>query len=403
MKNFPRLLAFALLVNAALLFCACQVEQSNVSKTQNANSLTANASPTTNSNVAQQNVSLKSAPSPSASPNASPSPAPSPAAAPAPQPNWIPNDTRVVVNAPAFRMDVFDNGRLVKSYRVGIGYPEFPLQIGMREASVIIFNPTWTPPNEPWVGGSKVGATVEAGASNNPLGLVKIPIGAPALIHGGKAPAKIGNFASHGCVGMTNPQVQSFARTLAAVGGSPVTDADIARYAQRRTETKNVKLPTPVPVEIRYETIVIEDGRLHIYRDVYGYGSNTGQNLRKVLQTYNISLDQFSAEEREKTLSALKLMARDWRGRDANSAPRKINGKSKTPGVSYTIAGQKEITIDVAALAGKGYPAPVGLETGSSPAVAAPRPKAKTAKPRPKPTPNAPQQAAVKTPTPNQE
>src|SRR5215213_9772193 len=44
-----------------------------------------------------------------------------------PGPNAVPTDTRVVVNIPAFRMDLFQNGTLVKSYKVGIGYPEFPL------------------------------------------------------------------------------------------------------------------------------------------------------------------------------------------------------------------------------------------------------------------------------------
>src|SRR6185436_442725 len=32
--------------------------------------------------------------------------------------NEVPTDTRVVVNAPAYRMDVFDSGRLVKSYKI---------------------------------------------------------------------------------------------------------------------------------------------------------------------------------------------------------------------------------------------------------------------------------------------
>src|SRR3954469_16406466 len=38
------------------------------------------------------------------------------------KPNAVPTDTRVVVNAPAYRMDVFQDGRLTKTYRVGIGY-----------------------------------------------------------------------------------------------------------------------------------------------------------------------------------------------------------------------------------------------------------------------------------------
>jgi murein L,D-transpeptidase YcbB/YkuD len=61
--------------------------------------------------------------------------------------NRVPSDSRIVVNAPAYRMDVFDAGRLIKSYKIGIGYPQFPLPTGLRKAKVIIFNPTWTPPD----------------------------------------------------------------------------------------------------------------------------------------------------------------------------------------------------------------------------------------------------------------
>src|SRR5262249_30300489 len=87
-----------------------------------------------------------------------PPPSPSPTEAPTTKtavtpsaPFSAPPDTRIVVNAPAHRLDVFQNGQLVKSYKIGIGYPEFPLPTGMRRASQIIFNPTWTPPDEPWV------------------------------------------------------------------------------------------------------------------------------------------------------------------------------------------------------------------------------------------------------------
>ena len=56
-------------------------------------------------------------------------------------------------------MDVFRDGTLLKSYRIGIGYQEFPLPTGFRKAEMIIFNPTWTQPNESvglesWPGGS---------------------------------------------------------------------------------------------------------------------------------------------------------------------------------------------------------------------------------------------------------
>src|SRR2546423_15240111 len=36
-------------------------------------------------------------------------------------PNAVPKDTRIVVNIPAFRMDVFRQVTLLKSYKIGIG------------------------------------------------------------------------------------------------------------------------------------------------------------------------------------------------------------------------------------------------------------------------------------------
>ena len=207
----------------------------------------------------------------------------------------IPQDKRVVVNAPAFRMDLFEDGKLVKSYKIGISYPEFPLPTGLRKAETIIFNPTWTPPDEPWVespgGKVKIGERIEAGDKLNPLGSIKIPIGLPSLIHGGKAPAKLGGFASHGCVGLTNSQVKNFAKELARLGGTQISDEQIAAYEKNKTETRPVKLSKSVPVELRYETITVEDGKLHIYRDVYDRGTNTEENLRNVLQSYGVSLD----------------------------------------------------------------------------------------------------------------
>src|SRR5260370_9268213 len=175
-------------------------------------------------------------------------------------------------------MDVVVNGRVVKSYKMGIGYPEFTVPNGLRKARVIFFNPTWTPPDEPWVAKMKnvsAGEKVEAGSKLNSLGPVKIPIGGPSLIHGGKRPSKIGTFASHGCVGLTTPQVHDFAKLLAQLGGAHLTDADIAAFERNKTETKEVKLTNPAPAKLRSETILIKDAKLHIYRAVYDQRANT--------------------------------------------------------------------------------------------------------------------------------
>src|SRR5256885_7100369 len=155
-------------------------------------------------------------------------------------PNAVPKDTRIVVNIPAFRMDVFRDGTLLKSYKIGIGYQQFPLPTAFRKAETIIFNPTWTQPNESWT--SNPGLVVPAGAKGNPLGPIKIPIGGANLIHGGKELAKIGTFASHGCVGLTNDQVRDFAKVLADTTHTELSADTIAGYLQRRTRTDAVKV-----------------------------------------------------------------------------------------------------------------------------------------------------------------
>ena len=301
-------------------------------------------------------------------------------------PNAVPKDTRIVVNIPAFRMDVFKEGSLVKSYKIGIGYPEFPLPTGLRKAQTIIFNPTWTPPDEPWVAKMKnvsVGEKVAAGSKLNPLGPIKIPIGLPSLIHGGKSPAKLGTFASHGCVGLTTAQVQDFSKLLAQVAGSEISDSAIKSYFADKTKTKVVKLDRVVPVELRYETIVLEDGKLHIYRDVYDQDTNTEANLRAVLEANGIKFEDLSQDERTQVLEALNAMSRHPSKETATSKV-DVNANSTASPVAAASPGgdkaekkvaarvkkpigknQKEVVIEFAALNGKGYPAAINLDTGT--------------------------------------
>ena len=307
-----------------------------------------------------------------------------------PGPNAVPPDTRVVVNIPAYRMDLFQEGKLIKSYKIGIGYPQFPLPTGLRKAQTIIFNPTWTPPDEPWVAKRKdiaAGEKVAAGSPLNPLGPIKIPIGMPSLIHGGKPLAKIGTFASHGCVGLTNAQIKDFARTLSASVGKEVSDQTIAAYLKDSTKTRSVKLDAPVPVELRYETIVVEDGKLYIYKDVYDQNTNTEANLQLTLAKSNVRFEDFSPEERDQVREALNAMSSRPQKQVAKEANTNANANA-SPAVSTNNANensanananvkkpktarkpisrkQKQVVLEIAALGGKGYPAPVELDTGS--------------------------------------
>ena len=290
--------------------------------------------------------------------------------------NSVPTDTRIVVNAPAYRMDIFREGKLVKTYKIGIGYPEFPLPTGLRKANTIIFNPTWTPPDEPWVKGElQPGKTVEAGSKQNPLGPIKIPIGLPSLIHGGKSQARLGTFASHGCVGLTNSQIQDFAMEISSLAGKPLTMQDIKNYEKEKTQTAEVKLEQALPIELRYDTIVVEDGKLKIFRDVYERGTNTRENLERVLETFGVSLDNLKAAEREKILAGISQMAINAQGRpielnNNQNTSATSNSSGKTGGASNSgdgsvtrnIKGKKELVFALTELRGKGYPAPVGVK-----------------------------------------
>jgi lipoprotein-anchoring transpeptidase ErfK/SrfK len=291
------------------------------------------------------------------------------------QPNFVPKDTRIVVNAPAFRMDIFEKGRLIKTYKVGIGYPEFPLPAGMRRADTVIFNPNWTPPDEPWVRGKfAAGRKVSAANKLNPLGVVKIPIGKPSLIHGGKPLEKIGHLASHGCVGLTNKQVLDLVPIILRLGQSDLPAKTVRLLEKHKRQTKAIKLAVPVPVDLRYETIVAENGGLRIYRDVYERGTNTLENAKAVLAVYDIKYEQLSAQEQSDLEAALGEMNRDARGREIAAADSLAPSKGGVPAsklarakkgkVTSKVKGQTDVYVTLAALQGKGYPAPAALNDG---------------------------------------
>jgi hypothetical protein len=183
----------------------------------------------------------------------------------------------------------------------------------------------------------------------------------------------LGGFASHGCVGLTDQQMREFAPLLARLGGTTLTDQEIARYGKERKTTHPVELAHPVPVEIRYETIVVQNDSLHIYRDVYDYNTNTEMNLRRVLAASGISMEQLSDEERTLVTNALREMSRDAQGKldtaatDSTIQPTKgvaKKGADTASGkITRRVKGRKEIVVPIAALHGRGYPAPVMVDS----------------------------------------
>ena len=213
-------------------------------------------------------------------------------------------DIRLTLNVPSFRLTLWQNGKEVKSYFIGVGLKEHPIYIGDREALEIIWNPAWIPPPSDWVLEMKdisPGEVIKASDPRNPLGKMKIPLGGHYLIHQARGMADVGNLVSHGCVRMPRPDLYDLADKIIAARNAPVSPKRIAA-AKRTLKMLVVRLDEPVPVDINYDTLVVEDGVLHIYPDVYDRGTNRPAQLRAELQAANIDVSNLKDDTLRKML-----------------------------------------------------------------------------------------------------
>ncbi len=203
------------------------------------------------------------------------------------QTSLAPGDHRIwiTVNAPAFCLTLWQNGKEVKTYPIGVGRRGFPLPVGERKAMGIIWNPEWIPPDSKWVNESdevEAGERIDADDPRNPLGKVKITLGGAILIHEAAKPSDIGRLVSHGCVRMLTGDLFDLTEKIVAARGLPVMPDQIQR-AKTSTERLSVILEPPIWVDINYDTQVVEGGVLRLYPDIYDRGVSTTENLRAEL------------------------------------------------------------------------------------------------------------------------
>src|SRR5882724_10967036 len=207
-------------------------------------------------------------------------------------------DIRLTLNVPSFRLTLWQNGKEVKSYYVGVGMKEHPIYVGDREVNQLIWNPDWIPPSSDWVlqiKGVSPGEVIKASDPRNPLGKMKIPLGDRYLIHQAAKPTDLGNLVSHGCVRMPRSDLYDLAEKIIAARSVNVSPKRIAA-AKRSSRLLVVRLEEPVPVDINYDTLVVEEGVLHVYPDVYTRGTNRPARLRAELQASNIDASNLSEE-----------------------------------------------------------------------------------------------------------
>lgn len=197
------------------------------------------------------------------------------------------DDIRITVNVPAFLLTLWQGGKQVATYPVGVGRKNFPIPIDERTASQIILNPAWIPPDSSWVSEDLVGERIEADDPRNPLGKIKIPLGDAYLIHEAARPSDIGNLVSHGCIRMLTDDIFDLTNKIARAQGLPITTQEIER-AQGTTERRSIALDRPLTVDINYDIAVIEGGVLHLYPDVYERDTNGVERLRRELKDVGV-------------------------------------------------------------------------------------------------------------------
>src|SRR5581483_6412452 len=166
-------------------------------------------------------------------------------------------DVRITVDVPAFRLTLWQNGKEVKTYEIGVGRKEYPLVIGMRRASQIIWNPEWVPPDSDWVEEShsdvQPGEHIDADDPRNPLGKVKVPLGDAYLIHQARRPGDLGHLVSHGCVRMVQSDLYDLTEKIMEARGWPVSQEKIEQ-TKNNTDRLIAKLSPPLTVDINYDT-----------------------------------------------------------------------------------------------------------------------------------------------------
>jgi len=115
-------------------------------------------------------------------------------------------NTIITIDRANFRLRLFKNLKVSKTYRVAVGMPAYPTPTGRYSITNKAVNPAWTAPNSPWAG-AYANETVAGGSAENPLKARWMGIVNGVGIHGTGIPGSIGSRASHGCIRMTVPDV----------------------------------------------------------------------------------------------------------------------------------------------------------------------------------------------------
>jgi murein L,D-transpeptidase YcbB/YkuD len=199
---------------------------------------------------------------------------------------WLPRDLGkryILVNVPAFRVALIENGHTVAAFKAVVGKPETATPQLTATATGVILNPWWEVPESiaPEVRGKKGYVTVKNGdkvryrqppGPSNALGRVKVVMPNNHAIYLHDTPSKAGfnrtvRAFSHGCIRTQNPL--EMARLLL---NDPKWDKAAIDRAVAAGKTLKVDAAAPVPVYITYFTAAaLRDSKgIQTWSDLYG-------------------------------------------------------------------------------------------------------------------------------------
>jgi lipoprotein-anchoring transpeptidase ErfK/SrfK len=116
------------------------------------------------------------------------------------------NPVVITINRGAFRLKLFENLKLTKTYKIAVGQVGLETPAGLYHIQNKQTNPAWHVPNSDWAG-KLAGKVIPPDDPTNPIKARWMGIYNGAGIHGTDAVGSLGSAASHGCIRMAIPDV----------------------------------------------------------------------------------------------------------------------------------------------------------------------------------------------------
>src|SRR5438309_6470279 len=204
---------------------------------------------------------------------------------------WLPRTppaTRIDVNTAASLLDYWRDGQHADHREVVEGEPDKPTPQLQAPIVRLVAKPTWTVPkgigekelttkSQAWLQSNgfvlKGDQWVQQSGPKNSLGLVKFDMADDEAIYLHDTPAKAlfglpDRHRSHGCVRVQN--AVQFATALAQEQGI----SEQFSQAMQKDDESFVKLKTPIPVRLLYQTAFWDGSQIQFRPDVYGWDDN---------------------------------------------------------------------------------------------------------------------------------